>query len=130
MGMKKRKRSFFLGLLLGLMGILFISHSLLAWSQSAAPTKRPALNEFGAKTCIPCIQMKQVMAELTTSHGDRVEFRMVYADEERDLFRQYKIMLIPTQVFFNAEGKEVDRHIGPLTKEEVLQKLKELRLIN
>jgi hypothetical protein len=38
-------------------------------------------------------------------------------------------MLIPTQVFLNASGKEVDRHMGPLTKEEVLQKLKDLKLI-
>jgi thioredoxin 1 len=128
--MSMKLRSFFLGLLLCLMGILSVSQSQPVWSQSAAPQKRPALYEFGAKTCIPCIQMKQVMAELKTSHGDKVEFRMVYADEERDLFRQYKIMLIPTQVFFNSESQEVDRHIGPLTKEEVLQKLKDLKLIN
>lgn len=38
-------------------------------------------------------------------------------------------MLIPTQVFLNAAGQEVDRHSGPLTKEEVLKKLQELQLI-
>ena len=43
--------------------------------------------------------------------------------------RQYKIVLIPTQVFFDASGKEVDRHIGALTKEEVIKKLKELKFI-
>jgi hypothetical protein len=32
-------------------------------------------------------------------------------------------------VFLNAEGKEVDRHMGALTKEEVLKKLKDLKLI-
>jgi len=75
--------------------------------------------------------MEKVMAELKTSHGGQVEFRMVYVGKGKDdeLFKQYKIMLIPTQVFLDATGKEVDRHIGPLTKEEVLQKLKELKLI-
>jgi thioredoxin 1 len=58
-----------------------------------------------------------------------VEFRLVYADEEKDLFRQYRIMLVPTQVFLDAEGKEVERHVGALTKEEALKKLKELNLI-
>lgn len=96
---------------------------------SPPPQGRPALYEFGAKSCLPCIQMKQVMAELEKTHGDQVEFRMVYADENKDLFPQYKIMLIPTQVFLDASGKEMDRHIGPLSKEEVLQKLKELKLI-
>jgi len=100
-----------------------------AQSGPQAQKARPALYEFGAKSCIPCIQMKQVMAELKTSHGDKVEFRMVYADEEKDLFRKYSIMLIPTQVFLDASGKEVDRHMGALTKEEVLQKLKELKFI-
>jgi thioredoxin 1 len=126
MGMIRRG---FLGSLVCLVGIFVISQSLPAWPQSAAPQKRPALYEFGAKTCIPCIQMKKVMAELTTSHGSQVEFRMVYTDEEKDLFRQYTIMLIPTQVFLDASGKEVDRHVGALTKEEVLKKLKELNLI-
>jgi len=130
MGMKGIKRSFILVMLVCLTGLFLVRQSHPVWSQSAAPQKRPALYEFGAKTCIPCIQMKQVMAELKNSHGDKVEFRMVYADEEKDLFRQYSIMLIPTQVFLNAEGKEVDRHIGPLTKEQVLDKLKELKLIN
>jgi thioredoxin 1 len=128
MGM--RFRGFLLGTLLSLMGLFFISQPSPAWSQSAAPQKKPALYEFGAKTCVACIQMQKVMAELKASHGDKVEFRMVYADEEKDLFRQYRIMLIPTQVFLNTEGKEVERHVGPLTKEEVLQKLKELKLIN
>jgi hypothetical protein len=27
---------------------------------------------------------------------------MVYSDEQKDLFQQYKIMLIPTQVFLDA----------------------------
>jgi len=113
-----------------LAAFFLIFQALPAWSQGSSPLKgKPALYEFGAKYCIPCREMKEVMAALKTSHGDHVEFRMVYADEERPLFEQYKIMLIPTQVFFDATGKEVDRHIGALPKEEVLQKLKELKFI-
>ena len=69
------------------------------------------------------------MAALKTSHGDQVEFRMVYSDEEMPMFEKYKIVAIPTQVFFDASGKVVDRHIGALPKEEVLKKLKELKFI-
>jgi hypothetical protein len=50
-------------------------------------------------------------------------------DEEKPLFGQYKIVAIPTQVFLNAAGHEVDRHLGALTKEEVLKKLKALKFI-
>jgi thioredoxin 1 len=69
------------------------------------------------------------MAELKPQYGDQVELRMVYSDEEKLLFEQYKIMLIPTQVFLDASGKEVDRHIGALPKEEVVKKLQELKFI-
>ena len=54
---------------------------------------------------------------------------MVYSDEEMPLFKKYKIVAIPTQVFFDASGKVVDQHIGALPKEELIKKLKELKFI-
>jgi len=108
-----------------------IFQTLPAWSQGLPPPQgKPALYEFGAGYCVSCKEMEKVMAALKTTHSDQVEFRMVYVDKEKDLFQQYKIMLIPTQVFLDASGKEVDRHIGALTREEVLQKLRELKFIH
>ena len=106
-------------------GILLMGQPQSGWTQ----TNRPALYEFGAGHCISCKEMAKMIEELKTTIGDKVEFRMLYADKEKPLFQQYKIMLIPTQVFLNAEGKEVDRHVGALTKEQVLAKLKELKFI-
>ena len=119
-----------IGLVCLVMGFLVLWQSWPAQAQGSAAAKgKPALYEFGAKYCIPCKEMKEVMAALKTSHGDQMEFRMVYVDEEKPLFGQYQIVAIPTQVFLNAEGKEVDRHLGALSKEEVLKKLKELKFI-
>jgi thioredoxin 1 len=112
------------------LGALVLAQAVSAGGQSSPPQMaRPALYEFGAGYCYSCKEMEKVMAELKPSYNDQVEFRMVYADKEMDLFRQHKIMLIPTQVFFDAEGKEAFRHVGPLTRDEVLQKLKELKFI-
>jgi thioredoxin 1 len=112
------------------MGFLVVGQAPPTQAQGAAPAKgKPALYEFGAGYCVSCKEMAKIMAELTKSHSDQVEFRMVYVDKEKPLFEQYKIMLIPTQVFLDASGKEVDRHIGALTKEAVLEKLKELKFI-
>jgi thioredoxin 1 len=120
----------FLKLLILTMAFSLFIQALPAWSQSAASSPgKPALYEFGAGYCYSCKEMEMVMAELKTTHSDQVEFRMVYVDKEGPLFQQYKIMLIPTQVFLDASGKEVDRHIGALTKEEVLKKLRELKFI-
>jgi thioredoxin len=113
-----------------LMGLLALCQPWPAQAQGAAPAKgKPALYEFGAGYGVSCKEMAKVMAGLKTAHSDQVEFRMVYVDKEKPLFEQYKIMLIPTQVFLDAAGKEVDRHIGALTKDEVIKKLKELKFI-
>jgi thioredoxin 1 len=106
-------------------GILALGQPQSGWT---APN-RPALYEFGAGHCVSCKEMAKIIEELKTTIGDKVEFRMIYADKEKPLFQQYKIMLIPTQVFLNAEGKEVDRHVGALTKDQVLAKLNELKFI-
>ena len=118
------RREFFLALLLAL-GILAVGQFQSGYAQA----NRPALYEFGAGHCVSCKEMAKIIEELKTTLDDKVEFRMIYVDNEKPLFQQYKIMLIPTQVFVNAEGKEVDRHVGALTKEQVLAKLKELKFI-
>jgi thioredoxin 1 len=127
----KLLRGTLIGLFCLVAGFLLVWQPVPTLAQGAAPAKgKPALYEFGAKYCIPCKEMKVVMAALKASHGDQVEFRMVYVDEEKPLFGQYKIVAIPTQVFLDASGKEVDRHLGALSKEEVIKKLKELKFIH
>ncbi len=123
-------RGTFIGLVCLVAGLGIICQARPAQTQNAAPVKgRPALYEFGSKYCIPCKEMKEVMAALQASHGNQVEFRMIYVDEEKPMFGEYKIVAIPTQVFLDTSGKEVDRHLGALSKEEVLKKLKELNFV-
>jgi thioredoxin 1 len=118
------RRQFFMATLFAF-GIIALGLPQSGWTAS----NRPALYEFGAGHCVSCKEMAKIIEELKPSLGEKVEFRMLYADKEKPLFQQYKIMLIPTQVFLNAEGKEVDRHVGALTKEQLLAKLKELKFI-
>lgn len=123
-------RGTLIGLFCLVVGFLVIWQTMPVQAQGSTPAKgKPALYEFGSKYCIPCKEMKEVMAALKSSHGDQVEFRMIYVDEEKPMFGEYKVVAIPTQVFLDASGKEVDRHLGALSKEEVLKKLKELKFI-
>ena len=123
-------RGTFIGLFCLVVGFLVVWQPMPTQAQGAAPAKgKPAIYDFGAKYCVPCKEMQQVVAELKPLYGDQVEFRMVYTDEEMPLFHQYKIVAIPTQVFFDASGKVVDQHIGALPKEELIKKLKELKFI-
>lgn len=123
-------RGALIGLFCLVVGSLVVWQAIPTQAQSAAPAKgKPAMYDFGAKMCVPCKEMQKVVAELKPLYGNQVEFRMLYTDEEMPLFHQYKIVAIPTQVFFDASGKVVDQHIGALPKEELIKKLKELKFI-
>jgi thioredoxin 1 len=92
----------------------------------AARTGLPRLVDLGAKTCIPCKMMAPILEELQKSHADQFITEFIDVRENPRAGRQYGIQAIPTQVFFDASGRELYRHEGFLAKEAILAKWKEL----
>jgi thioredoxin 1 len=88
----------------------------------------PKLLDLGAKKCIPCKMMAPILDELTTKYEGifDVEFIDVWQPENKEKARQYGIRTIPTQIFFDAKGKELWRHEGFISKEDILKKWEEL----
>ena len=86
----------------------------------------PTLAEFGSSTCIPCKQMKPLLEELTVEYEGRLNVVIVEVYEQKGLTQQYGIMAIPTQIVFDANGKEITRHIGFWPKEEITAQLKKM----
>jgi thioredoxin 1 len=114
-------------LIVGLMVLL----SGPAWGQSPPPTQsRPILYDFGADNCYSCIQMKKILQAIKARYGSQVDVRVIQVRKDRDLAHRYKVMLIPTQVFVDASGKEVFRHMGLFPQDELVKKLQELKFIN
>jgi len=94
-----------------------------------AAQARPALYDFGMGMCVSCKDMEKILEGVKNRYGSQLEVRLVYVDQEKDLFRQYKIIAVPTQVFLDAAGKEVDRHLGLFPEAELIKKLKDLKFI-
>ena len=92
----------------------------------ALTSGQPVVADFGRGTCIPCKMMKPILDELKQTYKGRAEVLFFDIGEYRDLTAQYKINLIPTQIFFDKTGKEVWRHEGFLEKEKITAKLTEL----
>jgi thioredoxin 1 len=69
--------------------------------------------ELGSVSCIPCKLMKPVMAEIEKTYGD--------VNKDRQKASDYKIRVIPTQVFLDKKGKEFYRHEGFFPKEEIIK---------
>jgi thioredoxin 1 len=95
----------------------------------AAAPPPPALYDFGMGMCLSCKDMEKILESVKNRYGSQLEVRLVYVDREKDLFRQYKIIAVPTQVFLDAAGKEVDRHLGLFPEAELIKKLKDLKFI-
>lgn len=93
---------------------------------SIAAAKLPKLLDLGAGKCIPCKMMAPILEELKKEYADRmtVEFIDVWVDP--DAAKPYGIEVIPTQIFYDAEGKELFRHVGFFGKEDILGKWREL----
>jgi thioredoxin 1 len=86
----------------------------------------PRLVDLGAKKCIPCKQMVPVLAALTTEYAGRLEVVFIDVWENRAAGKDYGLRLIPTQIFYDAAGRELFRHEGYWSKEAILAKFKEL----
>ncbi len=84
---------------------------------------KPTVIEFGANACVTCREMKPVLAALAKSHGDRITVLDLDILKERHLIRQHQIRLMPTQVFFDAQGRETGRNMGKISAEDILTRL-------
>ena len=96
--------------------------------EQALSSGKPTLAEFGSNTCIPCKQMKPILEELAVGYIDKLNIVIVEVYEHMDLARQYQIMAIPTQIFFDSSGKEVTRHMGFWPREEIIAQLKKMEI--
>ena len=91
-----------------------------------AAAKLPKLLDLGADKCIPCKMMAPILEEMKKEYAGRLDVEFIDVWKNPDAGKQYKIEVIPTQVFYDATGKELFRHIGFYAKADMLAKWKEL----
>jgi len=85
----------------------------------------PRLVDLGAGKCIPCKMMAPILEELKTEYAGRMQVDFIDVWENPGAAEQYGIQSIPTQIFYDADGKEFFRHVGFYPKEDILARFKE-----
>lgn len=75
--------------------------------------------DLGAHKCIPCKMMAPIIAELQKEYNGRASIIFIDVWENHDQAQRFGIRGIPTQIFYNKEGKEVGRHMGFLDKKSI-----------
>ena len=63
--------------------------------------------------------MAPILQELSEEYKGRVIIKIIEIDQDRGLTEVNHIRLIPTQIFFDSNNKEVFRHEGFMYKEEI-----------
>ncbi|SMG48791.1 thioredoxin family protein [Dethiosulfovibrio salsuginis] len=109
----------------------------------------PIIIDFGADSCLPCKEMAPVLKDLNETLQGKAIVRFVDVWKYRNLAEGYPLRAIPTQFFFDKDGKpyipsesigvpmqmystrETNTHIftlheGGMTKEQLLMALKEM----
>lgn len=84
--------------------------------------KLPRLVDLGAKKCIPCKKMAPILDALRDQYAGRLKVEFIDVWENRSAAQPYGIRVIPTQILYDRDGKELWRHEGFISKED-LQKL-------
>jgi thioredoxin 1 len=85
----------------------------------------PRVVDLGAKKCIPCKQMAPILEELKIELAGKAKVEFIDVWENEKAGELYAIRMIPTQIFYDSNGKEIWRHEGFLPKEDILTKLRE-----
>jgi thioredoxin 1 len=85
----------------------------------------PKLVDLGADKCVPCKMMAPILEELKKNYADKLDVVFVDVWKNSTEGEKYGIKLIPTQIFYGTDGKELFRHEGFFAKEDILAKWKE-----
>jgi thioredoxin 1 len=113
---------------LSLLSLFILPAALFA---AAPPPEVPVkgmvtMVDLGAKKCIPCKMMAPILEKLEKAYAGRAAIVFLDVWEDPKPAHRFSISGIPTQIFFDREGKEVFRHLGFLSEEEIVRRLKDM----
>lgn len=102
------------------------------WSQSMPAGEEgvssglPVLLQLGSPKCPPCRQMTPILDDLRAEYAEKFQIRYIDVWANREAGSEYGVKKIPTQIFYNNNGRELFRHVGFYSKKEILSTWKKV----
>jgi thioredoxin 1 len=87
---------------------------------------KPSLVDFGSTGCVPCDMLEPILETLKVKYAGKLNVVFVHVGEQQVLAARYGVKTIPTQFFYDKDGKEVFHHTGFWPQAEIEKKLAEM----
>lgn len=100
--------------------------SALAAKKPKPPVKPPLprIVDLGSDKCIPCKMMVPVLDSLKKEFKGKLIVQFIDIEKTPEAKQKYRVRMIPTQILYNAKGKEITRHQGYWPKEDIITAFK------
>ena len=85
--------------------------------------------DLGAKSCIPCKMMAPILEKLERVYDGKAAIVFIDVWKHRGQAKRFRIRAIPTQIFFDQQGKEVYRHVGFMSEKAIVKQLKKMGVV-
>jgi thioredoxin 1 len=93
-----------------------------AWDKEVLQANGLVMVDFWAVWCGPCRMIAPTVDELAKEYAGKVKVGKLNTDENPDIASKYKIMGIPTIMFFK-DGQKVDQIVGAVPKPQLKAKI-------
>lgn len=92
------------------------------WETEVLNSNGLVMIDFWAVWCGPCRMIAPTVEELAKEYTGKVKVVKLNTDENPEIASRYKIMGIPTLMFFKG-GQKVDQIVGAVPKSQLKAKL-------
>ena len=82
--------------------------------------------DVGAKACIPCKMMVPIMEKMEKVYQGKAAIIFIDVWVNREQAPRFGVSTIPTQIFYDAKGKETYRHVGFMSEEAIVAQLQKM----
>lgn len=101
-------------------GVVVLTSS--SWENEVLKSNGLVVVDFWAAWCGPCRMVAPTIEELAKEYAGKVKVGKLNTDENSDIASKYKIMGIPTIMFFK-NGQKVDQIVGAVPKQQIKAKI-------
>ncbi len=104
------------------MSDLIANSTTASWDKDVIDHNGLVLVDFWAVWCGPCKMIAPTIEELAGEYKEKLKVVKLNTDENPDIASRYKIMGIPTIMFFK-NGEKVDQMVGAVPKPQIKSKI-------